>query len=591
MAFIPYSTFAARPLLARRASSVRFTSTQPPQHPMPVVAVSKRSVKPPQQTPPPLSAMDSVSLMVENVLVLYGNRPARDATPVAQGDLDAVMGDKPFFLALHNAFLDTGPIYKLAFGPKVFIVIQDPVIARSVLRENSILYDKGILAEILEDVMGKGLIPADYNTWKIRRRAILPGFHSKWLQYMTIMFASSANNLCTKLNNLGGNEPVDMETEYSSLTLDIIGKAVFNFDFDSINSESPIIKAVYRCLKETEHRSMMAVPYWKIPGARKVVPRLRRFYGDMDLINDTLNVLIESAKRKATAADLSELESRDYENVADPSLLRFLVELRGEETTNKQLRDDLMTLLIAGHETTAAVLTWATAELAKHPEIMRKAREEIETVLGDRLPTYKDVAKLPYIRRIIAETLRLYPAPPVLIRRLLEDTTLPKGGSPEVTNLPRGSDIFINVYSLHRSPALWDDPEIYDPDRWLKPKSNPGVEGWAGYKPASGLEEGTPLYPNEVNADFAFLPFGGGSRKCVGDHFAVLESVVALAMVIRQFDFVMVDPSKDVEMTTGATIHTKNGLNMFMVPRHSASLTDGSIGEPVEIGVPSFSNP
>lgn len=521
----------------------------------------------PNNPPPPLSSRDALKLWVENILVLYGNRPPRDQAPVAQGDISAVTGDKPFFLALHNAFLDTGPIYKLAFGPKVFIVVQDPVMARNILRENSILYDKGILSEILEEVMGKGLIPADYETWKIRRRAIVPGFHAAWLRHMTSVFGQSTQILCDKLARIDGSAIVDMETEYSSLALDIIGKAIFNFEFDSVNSESPIIKAVYRALKETEHRSMMFLPYWKIPGARSVVPRLRRFYADMQLIGETLNYLIESAKAAATSADLSELESRDYENVTDPSLLRFLVELRGEETTNNQLRDDLTTLLIAGHETTAAVLTWATVELTKNPHIFKLAREEVDRVIGDRTPTYEDVCRLQYMRRVIAETLRLYPAPPVLIRRLLADTTLPQGGAEQETFLMRGTDVFVNVYSLHRSAALWEDPEKYDPERWLYPTRNPGVKGWSGYSPAPGLAEGNPLYPTEVNADFAFLPFGGGSRKCVGDHFALLESVVSLAMIIRRFDFSFADPSLEVEMTTGATIHTKEGLKMRLTRR------------------------
>lgn len=510
-------------------------------------------------------------MWVENILILFKLREDRDETPVANGDLSAIMGDAPFFLSLHEAFESAGAVYKLAFGPKVFVVVQDPVKAKRVLKEESILYSKGILSEVLEEVMGKGLIPADYETWKIRRRAIVPGFHIKWLRYQTGEFANCALAMCEKLARINGSTVVDMETEYSSLALDIVGKAVFNFEFDSVNQESPVIKAVYRSLKETEHRSTSFLPYWKIPGAPRIVPRLRAFYADMKVINDTLNTVIRSAKATATAVDLPELENRDYENVSDPSLLRFLVELRGKQTTNAQLRDDLMTLLIAGHETTAAVLTWATAELAQNPRILERAREQVDNVLGDRLPSYDDVAKLSYIRRIVAETLRLYPAPPVLIRRLLTDTTLPKGGSPKETHLKRGTDIFINLYSLHRSPALWENPDVFNPERWLKPLKNPGVEGWGGYSPASGLESGTPLYPTEVNADFAFLPFGGGSRKCVGDHFALLETVVSLAMVIRRFDLALEKPGQPVEMTTGATIHTKNGLNMRLTKRNAAN--------------------
>lgn len=516
---------------------------------------------------------------------MYANRPSHDNAPIASGEISDLLGDKPFFLLLHRNFLRFGPVYKLAFGPKVFIVLQDPVMARSVLRDTSILYDKGILAEVLEDVMGTGLIPADYATWKLRRRAILPAFHTKWLSFMTKMFADCTNILCHKLANIDAAHPVDMETEYSSLTLDIIGKAVFNYEFNSVTSESPIIKAVYRALKETEHRSISLLPYWKLPFAKRLIPRLRAFYADMNLISTTLNTLIQSAKASATSADLTDLENRDYQNVTDPSLLRFLVELKGEETTNKQLRDDLMTMLIAGHETTAAVLTWATLELAKSPPIMARLRVEIDAVLADRHPTYADIAKLPYLRRVIAETLRLYPAPPLLIRRLLADTTLPKGGAAEATKLKRGTDVFINVYSLHRSASLWDQPEVFDPDRWLRPKSNPGVSKWAGYQPAPSLETGSPLYPSEVHADFAFLPFGGGARKCVGDQFALLESVVALAMIVRRFDFELEHPEKEVEMITGATIHTKSGLNMRMVKRRLDLLRKEGGGSPVQVEV------
>lgn len=521
-----------------------------------------------QDPPPPLSLRDTIDLWVENILVLYGDRPPRDTAPIAEGNPSDLTSDVPFFISLHRAFLATGPIYKLAFGPKVFIVVQDPVIARSVLRENPILYEKGILAEILEEIMGSGLIPADYETWKIRRRAITPAFHVKWLSFLTSIFAKCTLKLCSKLDRLGG-DVVDMETEYNSLALDVVGLSVFNYDFDSVTAESPVIKAVLRILKETEHRSTVFLPYWKIPGAKMIVPRLRAFYNDMDTINNTLNNLIRAAKMSATPLDLADLQARDYDKVSDPSLLRFLVELRGEQTTNKQLRDDLMTLLIAGHETVASVMTWATVELAKNPHIVQRAREEIDVVLGDRVPTFGDVQRLSYLRLILAETLRLYPAPPILIRRLLADTELPKGSSHSSTPLKRGTDVFINVYSLHRSSDLWDDPDRFDPDRWLRPKSNPGVEGWAGYNPATGLLSGNPLYPTELNADFAFLPFGGGSRKCVGDVFAILESAVALAMIIRRFDFEFADPSQEVPMTTGATIHTKHGLNMHMKKRHN----------------------
>jgi cytochrome P450 family 97 subfamily B polypeptide 3 len=556
---LPLIVACPRPATAFRAMPIRMAAGVPGTSP--------------EEPPPPLSMRDAAALWVENILVLYGDKPARDSIPVAEGAASDIMGDDPFFSALHRYFKDTGPVYKLAFGPKVFIVVQDPVMVRSILRDDSILYDKGILAEILEDIMGKGLIPADYATWKIRRRAIAPGFHKAWLNCMTGMFGTCTQVLCDKLDeqaaiaDLAGPARIDMETEFCSLTLDIIGKAVFNYDFGSVTNESPIIKAVYRTLREAEHRSTAMIPYWKIPGASTLVPRQRQFSADMRVINETLNELIRSAKATASTADLAELERRDYDNVTDPSLLRFLVDLRGEETTNAQLRDDLMTMLIAGHETTAALLTWTTFELAQRPELVALARAEIDAVCGDRHPTYHDVKKMDYVRRLLAETLRLYPQPPLLIRRVLADTTLPQGEAATPTAIMRGTDVFINVYSLHRSPSLWENPDNFEPERWLKPNANPGVTDWKGYTPAENLVSGSPLYPNEQASDFAFLPFGGGSRKCVGDQFAMLESVVSLAMLIRRFDFNLAIKPDEVGLDTGATIHTRNGLQMYVTRR------------------------
>ena len=139
---------------------------------------------------------------------------------------------------------------------------------------------------------------------------------------------------------------------------------------------------------------MTPAPYWKIPGANTVVPRLRKFRSNLKILDDTLNELIGIAKDTRQVEDIEELESRDYANVKDPSLLRFLVDMRGADIDNKQLRDDLMTMLIAGHETTAAVLTWALFELKRNPEEMKKVRDEIDEVIGDRMPNYEDIKKV-----------------------------------------------------------------------------------------------------------------------------------------------------------------------------------------------------
>lgn len=506
--------------------------------------------------------LDNASNLLTNLL--SGGRLG--AMPVAEGAVSDLF-DRPLFFSLYDWFLEHGAVYKLAFGPKAFVVVSDAVVARHILRENAFSYDKGVLADILEPIMGKGLIPADLDTWKLRRRVIAPGFHALYLEAMVKIFTNCSRRSISKFDellereNLQGGKTIelDLEAEFSNLALDIIGLGVFNYEFGSVMKESPVIKAVYGTLFEAEHRSTFYIPYWKVPFMRWIVPRQRKFQNDLKVINDCLDGLIKNAKDTRQETDVEKLQQRDYSNLKDASLLRFLVDMRGADVDDRQLRDDLMTMLIAGHETTAAVLTWAVFLLAQNPSKMRKAQKEIDSVLGEGEPTYELIKKLEYIRLIVVEALRLYPQPPLLIRRSLKSDKLPGGynGNEDGYEIPVGTDIFISVYNLHRSPYFWDCPNEFEPERFLVEKKSEDIEGWDGFDPSRSPGA---LYPNEIISDFSFLPFGGGPRKCVGDQFALMESTVALAMLLQKFDVELKGSPESVELVTGATIHTKNGL-------------------------------
>eukprot|EP00522_Entomoneis_paludosa_P001963 CAMPEP_0172472740 /NCGR_PEP_ID=MMETSP1065-20121228/68496_1 /TAXON_ID=265537 /ORGANISM="Amphiprora paludosa, Strain CCMP125" /LENGTH=751 /DNA_ID=CAMNT_0013230899 /DNA_START=186 /DNA_END=2441 /DNA_ORIENTATION=+ len=479
-------------------------------------------------------------------------------TGVLGGDLQTLAGG-PLFLLLEKYFYTYGPIFNLSFGPKSFLVLSDPTMAKTVLKASPTQYCKGMLAEILEPIMGKGLIPADPGTWKVRRRAIVPGFHKRWLNRMIDMFADRGEILNNDLLNKNG-KVVDMEERFCSVTLDIIGKAVFNYDFGSVTQESPVVKAVYRVLREAEHRSTSFIPYWNLPYADQWMGGQVEFRKDMTMLDDILADLINQAVSTRREASVEELEERD--NAEDPSLLRFLVDMRGEDLSSMVLRDDLMTMLIAGHETTAAMLTWTLFELSQgDPEMLKEIQAEVRTVLkGKDRPDYDDIVAMKKLRFALIESLRLYPEPPLLIRRARSDDVLPPGSSDlkKGIKLLRGTDIFISTWNLHRSPDLWENPLEFDPTRWDRPFRNPRVEGWEGYNP----DRVTGLYPNEIATDFAFLPFGGGQRKCVGDQFAMMEAVVTMSMVMKNLDFDFAIPPEEVGMKTGATIHTMNGLMM-----------------------------
>lgn len=380
--------------------------------------------------------------------------------------------------------------------------------------------------------MGKGLIPADPATWKVRRRAIVPAFHKRWLNNMIGLFADRAEMLSNDLKEKSkSGEVVDMEERFCSVTLDIIGKAVFNYDFGSVTKESPVVKAVYRVLREAEHRSSSFIPYWNLPYANRWMGGQVEFREDMTMLDDILCDLINKAVSTRREATIEELEERENED--DASLLRFLVDMRGEDLSSMTLRDDLMTMLIAGHETTAAQLTWCLFELSRgDPALLREIQNEVRTVLkGKDRPDYDDLVAMKKLRYALIESLRLYPEPPVLIRRSRIEDTLPKGGTNVGGDVKilRGTDIFISTWNLHRSPELWENPEAYDPTRFERSFQNRDIEGWDGYDP----EKIRGLYPNEQTADFAFLPFGGGQRKCVGDQFAMMEATVTMVRVLE----------------------------------------------------------
>uniref|UniRef100_A0A7S2KNF0 Cytochrome P450 n=1 Tax=Leptocylindrus danicus TaxID=163516 RepID=A0A7S2KNF0_9STRA len=534
--------------------------------------------------PRPVTAKTIVKLFTFNILTSLGFGPllGMSAVPdaviqkyegsflsfiigVLGGDLQTLAGG-PLFLLLAKYYKDYGPIFNLSFGPKSFLVVSDPVMAKHILKSSPDAYCKGMLAEILEPIMGKGLIPADPETWKVRRRAIVPGFHKRWLNRMVDLFGDSAVRLSGELDRVASAKAaVDMEERFCSVTLDIIGKSVFNYDFGSVTKESPIVKAVYRTLREAEHRSSSFIPYWNLPYADQWMGGQVEFRNDMKMLDDILADLINRAVITRQEATVEELEERENEN--DPSLLRFLVDMRGEDLSSKQLRDDLMTMLIAGHETTAAMLTWTLFELSQgDPGMIRDIQVEIRSIMGTKeRPDYDDIVEMKRLRFALIEALRLYPEPPVLIRRARLEDNLPAGGSglKDGIKVLRGTDIFISTWNLHRSEELWENPEKFDPTRWERPFRNKGVEGWEGYSP----DRISGLYPNEIASDFAFLPFGGGKRKCVGDQFAVMEATVTMAIMLNNFDFTFTGSPADVGMKTGATIHTMNGLNMYLRKR------------------------
>lgn len=482
--------------------------------------------------------------------MLWGGKsdfPVANANPE---DIKDLLGGA-LFKALYKWMLESGPIYLLPTGPaSSFLVISDPSAAKHVLRstDNPLrpIYVKGLVAEVARFLFGEGFAISGGDEWRVRRKAVAPSLHRDYLDAMLKrVFGPSAQQLVTKLELFAATgEAVDLEACFSQLTLDVIGKAVFNYDFDSLNTSSPLIQAVYTALKETEQRATDLLPFWKLPAPFLYLdPRQRKAADAVALIRETTETLIAECKALVEAQGSSEeFDPVSFVDDADPSVLRFLLAAR-EECTETQLRDDLLSMLVAGHETTASVLTWTLFLLVQNPNSMAKARAEVDRVLGDApFPNLRSYGELKYISKCIAESMRLYPHPPVLLRRALVDDALPDGRI-----VKAGQDVMISVYNIHHSEAVWDSPEEFDPER---------------FGPIDGAN------PNEQNTDYKYIPFSGGPRKCVGDQFALMEAVSALSVILREYDFEERDPGHP-EMTTGATIHTKDGLWMRVKRRAS----------------------
>ncbi|KVH99942.1 cytochrome P450 [Cynara cardunculus var. scolymus] len=444
--------------------------------------------------------------------------------PIANAKLEDVSDllGGALFLPLFKWMNEYGPIYRLAAGPRNFVIVSDPLIAKHVLRNYGTKYAKGLVAEVSEFLFGSGFAIAEGSLWTARRRAVVPSLHKKYLSVIVDrVFCKCSQRFVDKLKSLALNgTSVNMEEQFSQLTLDVIGLAVFNYNFDSLTTDSPVIESVYTALKEAEARSTDLLPYWKassysyhIKALCKIIPRQIKAEQAVTVIRETVEELILKCK-EIVEKEGERINEEDYVNDADPSILRFLLASREED-----------------------------------PSSLMKAQEEVDRVLQGRRPTYEDIKNLKFLTRCINESMRLYPHPPVLIRRAQVADELP--GNYKVNP---GQDIMISVYNIHHSSEVWERAEEFIPERF-------GLDG--------------PV-PNETNTDYKFIPFSGGPRKCVGDQFAMLEAIVALAIFLQNMDFELV-PNQKINMTTGATIHTTNGLYMKIRERQINSTTMSSM--------------
>lgn len=410
-----------------------------------------------------------------------------------------------------------GDAVRLRLGPKQLHFFNHPDHAKYVLADNPGNYLKGIGLVHARRALGDGLLTSEGDKWKAQRRTIQPVFKAKRIARKADVIAQEAAGLVKRLSQHTDGEPIDISAEMTGLTLGVLGRTLLEADLGEFESIGESFEAV-QDQAIFEMMSLSAVPTW-VPLPKQL--RFRRARADLDRIVATL-----AAGRLAHPA------------AAGDDVLSRLVEATKQDPDEKagheRMRDEMVTMLLAGHETTASTLSWTFYLLDQHPEVRERLHAEVTGVLGDRLPTYEDLAKLRFTTMVIQETMRLYP-PVWLLPRLAREADEIGG-----YYVAPGADVVICPYTLHRHPEFWTAPDQFNPDRF----DSHGVSGRHRY---------------------AYIPFGAGPRVCVGSSLALLEATIVIASVVRELRLATV-PGYDVRAEPMLTLRVRGGLPMTVRP-------------------------
>lgn len=415
-----------------------------------------------------------------------------------------------------------GDAARIAVGPKVLYFFNHPDHAKHVLADNAANYHKGFGLAQAKRALGDGLLTSEGELWRKQRQIIRPVFQNKRIAQQAGVIAEEAAALVARLRQYPADRPVDLLHELNGLTLGVLGRTLLDSDLSAFESIGQSFEAV-QDQAMFEAVTLSKVPTW-LPLPKQL--RFRRARRDLQRVVDQL-----------VAGRLA----RGEEGLSgDDVLSRLIVSTRQEpdpRVGRQRMLDELVTLLLAGHETTASTLGWAFHLINLHPEVGERLHHEAVNVLGDRLPTYEDLRRLRYHAMVLEEVMRLYPPVWMLSRLGQADDTV--GGY----HVPAGDDVLICPYTLHRHRDFWDDPERFDPERF-----DPD-------RPAA-----RPRY--------AYIPFGAGPRFCVGNHLGMLEATLVLATVSRELRLSTV-PGYRVVPEPMLSLRVRGGLPMTVHPAGS----------------------
>ncbi|PLT35279.1 cytochrome P450 [Bacillus sp. V5-8f] len=410
-----------------------------------------------------------------------------------------------------------GEVAKMRFGPFQHVyLISDPELIREVLVTKQKSFVKSKDFDALKTIVGEGLLTSEKETHMRQRRLIQPAFKKSHISN----YGQDMIDVTTEyLSNWKDGEERIITQDMMDITLEIISKTMFSIDIKE--GYSIVGEAIETAMKMAVQRmrTIINLPLW-IPTKRN-----RDCKQAIDKLNSTIFQIIESRRQdKATHEDMLGI------------LMAARDEQDGSGMTDIQVRDELMTIFLAGHETTANALSWTLYLLSQNPEAEKKLFEEIDMVIGNRTVSPGDFAHLPYTQNIIWESMRIYPPAFVISRKAAEDVKI--GGY----QLKKDDTIMVSQYVMHHKPEYFSDPESFLPERF----ENNFIK---------------------TIPSFAYFPFGGGPRVCIGNHFALLEAVLVLATIAQRFRVRLIPNHHPVLLYPSITLRPRSGLRMIVEER------------------------
>jgi cytochrome P450 len=404
-----------------------------------------------------------------------------------------------------------GDVVSVRIGWKRAYLVNHPDLIEQVLVTDARNFTKHFGLRMNGLLLGNGLLTSEGDFWLRQRRLIQPAFlRERVAGYGPDMVALAAR----MVSSWHDGENRDVHADMTRLTLEIAAKTMFGVDFT--DREGPAMSSALADIADTFRRRFYSLFRMPVLVPTPANLRLRRAVRRLD---DILFGLIEQRKHGGDRADL----------------LSILLRAHGEgneRMTDRQLRDEAMTLFLAGHDTTALTLSWGLYLLAQHPEVTDRLTAELRDVLGGRPPAVADLPRLRYTDMVVHEVMRLYSAAYIVGRRSIGPCALGD------YQLPAGSTVLVSQWVMHRDPRFWEEPESFRPERW-----------------ADGSAQRVPK--------FAYFPFGGGPRVCIGSSFAMLEAVLVLATVVQRFRFTRL-PGPEVRPRPTITLRPDGAIELVL---------------------------